>query len=112
MFVVNGGEYMLHQVSPQTMHHLEPSPIRHHAPSHAMLHLTRLLRYRFCRGCRMECDSTPFRPGTASLYVAVDWDPTALHLRYQSSQERAHVDDESVALSRHLGWFEDYRTII
>ena len=51
----------------------------------------------------MECDSTPFRPGTASLYVAVDWDPTALHLRYQSSQERAHVDHESVALSRHLG---------
>ena len=58
--------------------------------------------YRFCRGCPMECNATPFRPGTASLYVAVDWDPTALHLRYQASQERAHVDDESVALSRHL----------
>ena len=50
----------------------------------------------------MECDSTPFRPGASSLYVAVDWDPTALHLRYQASQERAHVDDDSVALSRHL----------
>lgn len=42
--------------------------------------------YEFCRGCRIQCNDTEFK--MSSSYLAVDWDPTALHLRYQTSQER------------------------
>ncbi|POI26089.1 hypothetical protein CIB84_010161, partial [Bambusicola thoracicus] len=42
--------------------------------------------YRFCRGCKIEC--TEDRASVGNAYIAVDWDPTALHLRYQTSQER------------------------
>ncbi|XP_065429191.1 ubiquitin carboxyl-terminal hydrolase 32 isoform X15 [Chrysemys picta bellii] len=42
--------------------------------------------YRFCRGCKIECAEDRAYIGNA--YIAVDWDPTALHLRYQTSQER------------------------
>ncbi|KAE8624792.1 hypothetical protein XENTR_v10006050 [Xenopus tropicalis] len=42
--------------------------------------------YRFCRGCKIECSEDRAYIGNA--YIAVDWDPTALHLRYQTSQER------------------------
>ncbi|KAL2297465.1 hypothetical protein Nmel_016767, partial [Mimus melanotis] len=42
--------------------------------------------YRFCRGCKIEC--TEDRACVGNAYIAVDWDPTALHLRYQTSQER------------------------
>ncbi|KAG9352031.1 hypothetical protein JZ751_023282 [Albula glossodonta] len=42
--------------------------------------------YRFCRGCTVECNEDLAAVGNA--YIAVDWDPTALHLRYQTSQER------------------------
>ena len=42
--------------------------------------------YRFCQGCAIPCDDGPL--GTAVKYVAVDWDPTALHLKYQHAQER------------------------
>lgn len=41
---------------------------------------------RFCRGCTVECNEDLASLGNA--YIAVDWDPTALHLRYQTSQER------------------------
>lgn len=41
---------------------------------------------RFCRGCKIEC--TEDRACVGNAYIAVDWDPTALHLRYQTSQER------------------------
>lgn len=42
--------------------------------------------FRFCRGCMIEC--TDDRASLGNAYIAVDWDPTALHLRYQTSQER------------------------
>uniref|UniRef100_A0A6I8P7Z4 Ubiquitin carboxyl-terminal hydrolase 32 n=1 Tax=Ornithorhynchus anatinus TaxID=9258 RepID=A0A6I8P7Z4_ORNAN len=42
--------------------------------------------YRFCRGCKIDCGEDSAYIGNA--YIAVDWDPTALHLRYQTSQER------------------------
>ncbi|XP_059216867.1 ubiquitin carboxyl-terminal hydrolase 32 isoform X1 [Stomoxys calcitrans] len=32
--------------------------------------------------------------------IAIDWDPTALHLRYQSTLERLWVDHETVAICR------------
>ncbi|XP_042713822.2 ubiquitin carboxyl-terminal hydrolase 32 isoform X5 [Chrysemys picta bellii] len=44
--------------------------------------------YRFCRGCKIECAEDRAYIGNA--YIAVDWDPTALHLRYQTSQERLY----------------------
>lgn len=34
----------------------------------------------------IEC--TDDRASLGNAYIAVDWDPTALHLRYQTSQER------------------------
>ncbi|CAH1801921.1 unnamed protein product [Owenia fusiformis] len=56
--------------------------------------------YQFCRGCKIECSPEKF--SHSSLYVAIDWEPTALHLRYQSAAERIYTDHESVAKSRHL----------
>ena len=44
------------------------------------------LQPRFCRGCKLECNDEKFN--FKSAYLAIDWDPTALHLRYQSSQEK------------------------
>lgn len=41
--------------------------------------------YSFCRGCLIPCSDTEF--AFSSQYIAIDWDPTALHLRYQTSQE-------------------------
>ncbi|XP_076059243.1 ubiquitin specific protease 32 isoform X2 [Oratosquilla oratoria] len=54
--------------------------------------------YRFCRGCELPCDDCKF-PLTAS-FLAIDWDPTALHLRYQSAAERVFHDDSSVDAMR------------
>ncbi|PNF24310.1 hypothetical protein B7P43_G11887, partial [Cryptotermes secundus] len=54
--------------------------------------------YRFCRGCRIQCCDAEFNFG--SSHLAIDWDPTALHLRYQTSQEKVYVEHESVALTR------------
>uniref|UniRef100_A0A8D2N737 Ubiquitin carboxyl-terminal hydrolase n=1 Tax=Zonotrichia albicollis TaxID=44394 RepID=A0A8D2N737_ZONAL len=54
--------------------------------------------YRFCRGCRIECSED--RACVGNAYIAVDWDPTALHLRYQTSQERVNAKHESVEQSR------------
>ncbi|CAI6345795.1 unnamed protein product [Macrosiphum euphorbiae] len=44
--------------------------------------------YRFCRGCTILCCDTDFN--FAANHIAIDWDPTALHLRYQTSQESEH----------------------
>uniref|UniRef100_A0A673LDD8 Ubiquitin carboxyl-terminal hydrolase n=1 Tax=Sinocyclocheilus rhinocerous TaxID=307959 RepID=A0A673LDD8_9TELE len=52
--------------------------------------------YRFCRGCTVDCNED--RASLGNAYIAVDWDPTALHLRYQTSQER--VKHPSVEQSR------------
>ncbi|XP_029026733.1 ubiquitin carboxyl-terminal hydrolase 32 isoform X5 [Betta splendens] len=54
--------------------------------------------YRFCRGCTIEC--TEDRASVGNAYIAVDWDPTALHLRYQTSQERIVEEHCSVDQSR------------
>ncbi|KAM7399843.1 hypothetical protein PAMP_019084 [Pampus punctatissimus] len=54
--------------------------------------------YRFCRGCTVEC--TEDRASVGNAYIAVDWDPTALHLRYQTSQERIIEEHCSVEQSR------------
>uniref|UniRef100_A0A3Q3XKY1 Ubiquitin carboxyl-terminal hydrolase 32 n=1 Tax=Mola mola TaxID=94237 RepID=A0A3Q3XKY1_MOLML len=54
--------------------------------------------YRFCRGCLIEC--TDDRASVGNAYIAVDWDPTALHLRYQTSQERSVEEHCSVEQSR------------
>ena len=55
--------------------------------------------YHFCRGCQLNCDDTLFPTATVA-FLAIDWDPTALHLRYQSTLERIVMDDESVAEER------------
>uniref|UniRef100_A0A7N4PT78 Ubiquitin carboxyl-terminal hydrolase 32 n=1 Tax=Sarcophilus harrisii TaxID=9305 RepID=A0A7N4PT78_SARHA len=54
--------------------------------------------YRFCRGCKIDCAED--RAFIGNAYIAVDWDPTALHLRYQTSQERIVEEHESVEQSR------------
>ncbi|XP_029830554.2 ubiquitin carboxyl-terminal hydrolase 32 isoform X2 [Ixodes scapularis] len=54
--------------------------------------------YKFCRGCQIECDDADFNFST--VYLSIDWDPTALHLRYQASQERVYVDHPSVERTR------------
>uniref|UniRef100_A0A4W6CI68 Ubiquitin carboxyl-terminal hydrolase 32 n=1 Tax=Lates calcarifer TaxID=8187 RepID=A0A4W6CI68_LATCA len=54
--------------------------------------------YRFCRGCTIDC--TEDRASVGNAYIAVDWDPTALHLRYQTSQERIVEEHCSVEQSR------------
>lgn len=58
--------------------------------------------YRFCRGCRVDCNAEKFDAGRSGSFVAIDWEPTALHLRYQTSLERYHEEHESVAESRRL----------
>ncbi|XP_068211640.1 ubiquitin carboxyl-terminal hydrolase 32 isoform X1 [Palaemon carinicauda] len=50
--------------------------------------------YRFCRGCQLPCDDDTFSMNAA--FLAIDWDPTALHLRYQSALERVFLDHTSV----------------
>ena len=37
---------------------------------------------------------------SSSSYIAIEWDPTTLHLRYQSSQEKISTEHESVERSR------------
>nr|XP_030859280.2 ubiquitin carboxyl-terminal hydrolase 6 [Gorilla gorilla gorilla] len=55
-------------------------------------------QYRFCRGCKIDCGED--RAFIGNAYIAVDWHPTALHLRYQTSQERVVDKHESVEQSR------------
>jgi len=54
--------------------------------------------HRMCRGCELPASSAPVST-TASFY-AIDWDPTALHLRYLAAAERAWIEDPSVVASR------------
>jgi len=55
---------------------------------------------RFCHGCVIKNSEQVF--GCSSSYIAVEWDPTTLHLRYQSSQEKVFTEHESVERSRKL----------
>ncbi|XP_017089550.2 ubiquitin carboxyl-terminal hydrolase 32 isoform X2 [Drosophila bipectinata] len=43
---------------------------------------------------------TPTTKYFEDFTIAIDWDPTALHLRYQSTLERLWVDHETIAISR------------
>lgn len=54
--------------------------------------------HRFCRGCELPCTTAKNFAFCAS-YIAIDWDQTALHLRYLSNQEKAFEEDASVELS-------------
>lgn len=54
--------------------------------------------YRFCRGCKVECNADDFNFGGS--FLAIDWEPTALHLRYQTALERLYEDHDSVEDSR------------
>lgn len=37
---------------------------------------------------------------SSAIHIAIDWDPTALHLRYQSTREKLWTNHESVATCR------------
>ncbi|XP_045101683.1 ubiquitin carboxyl-terminal hydrolase 32-like isoform X2 [Portunus trituberculatus] len=50
--------------------------------------------YKFCRGCQLPCEDKMFPQNAA--FLAIDWDPTALHLRYQSGLERVFMEHSSV----------------
>ncbi|CAL1537349.1 unnamed protein product, partial [Lymnaea stagnalis] len=54
--------------------------------------------YRFCRGCKVECNNELY--GKGSSFLAIDWEATALHLRYQTTQEKFYEEHASVAQSR------------
>merc|ERR1719361_1721189 len=51
-----------------------------------------------CRGCAVTC--SPDLLSLSSSFLAIDWDPTALHLRYLAAQERGWEEHHSVAASR------------
>ena len=53
---------------------------------------------RMCRGCPLSCSPAPLQ--LCSSFLAIDWDPTALHLRYLAVQERCWEEHPSVASSR------------
>ena len=53
---------------------------------------------RMCRGCAVTC--SPDLLSLSSSFLAIDWDPTALHLRYLAAQERGWEEHHSVAASR------------
>ncbi|CAB4058241.1 USP6_32 [Lepeophtheirus salmonis] len=50
--------------------------------------------HRFCRGCVIPCNTKEY--SFASSFIAIDWDQTALHLRYRSTQEKVYDEDYSV----------------
>jgi len=64
---------------------------------------------KFCKGCPLAPDSTPLPNGSEdgstssdavlNFCIAVDWEPTALHLRYQTSLEKFFEEDASVGLA-------------
>ncbi len=63
--------------------------------------------HRFCRGCPLPCDprrmlsdETAGESGVCGSHLAIDWDQTALHLRYLSAQEKAFKEDASVGESQ------------
>ncbi|XP_065891186.1 ubiquitin carboxyl-terminal hydrolase 32-like isoform X2 [Dysidea avara] len=55
--------------------------------------------YRFCRGCLLTCNDTVF--ASKCDYLAIDWDPTVRHIRYQSALERP-IDHESIKQAREV----------
>eukprot|EP00088_Acartia_fossae_P020500 TRINITY_DN22079_c0_g2_i3.p1 TRINITY_DN22079_c0_g2~~TRINITY_DN22079_c0_g2_i3.p1 ORF type:complete len:592 (+),score=155.44 TRINITY_DN22079_c0_g2_i3:376-2151(+) len=53
---------------------------------------------KMCRGCTIPDSSTPL--SIPSSFLAIDWDPTALHLRYLAGAERSWREHTSVSASR------------
>lgn len=49
----------------------------------------------------IEC--TDDRACLGNAYIAIDWDPTALHLRYQTSQERVKTHKYTVVAQFEMG---------
>lgn len=57
--------------------------------------------YRFCRGCQLPCDDNTFPQNAA--FLAIDWDPTALHLRYQTVLEKVREADlKGISLAENV----------
>ncbi|XP_046415413.1 ubiquitin carboxyl-terminal hydrolase 32 [Neodiprion fabricii] len=61
--------------------------------------------YKFCRGCRIRCDgelmtAESMGSGLPVTHLAIDWDPTALHLRYQTATELSCDEHESAPQAR------------
>ena len=48
----------------------------------------------------MHCDDAYF--GYASANLAIDWDPTTLHLSYEQGKEKAYTDHPSLGESMRL----------
>ncbi|KYB26971.1 ubiquitin carboxyl-terminal hydrolase 32 isoform X2 [Tribolium castaneum] len=61
---------------------------------------------QFCRGCTLPCSNDLVvdhcRGNLNGMCIAIDWDPTALHLRYQSNREKLWIEDESVSRCQKL----------
>lgn len=56
--------------------------------------------FKFCRGCTIECNDEEFNCNCQC--IAIEWEPTTLHLRYQSSQEKVFTEHESLERSQRL----------
>jgi ubiquitin carboxyl-terminal hydrolase 6/32 len=54
--------------------------------------------YKFCRGCTIACleNEKLEKLNPQKVCLVIDWDPTALHLRYQMTQEFEHVEHWSL----------------
>lgn len=50
---------------------------------------------QFCDGCKLPCTEELAlnwsKDNQNNMFIAIDWDPTALHLRYQSNRERVSI---------------------
>jgi len=64
------------------------------------------LHCRFCYGCKIECNCELFN--YISIHVAIDWEPTTLHLRYHTSQEKVVPIKDSQTLYFFLCCYENY----
>jgi len=53
---------------------------------------------KMCRGCPIPDSTLPL--STPSSFLAIDWEPTALHLRYLAGAERSWLEHVSVQSSR------------
>ena len=62
----------------------------------------------FCRGCAIECcndnvfQKFGFVKNREKIQIAIDWEPTALYLRYQPNREKMFVEHESVRRLRRV----------
>lgn len=57
---------------------------------------------RLCIGCVLPLNDSPVELRPVGVRLAIDWDTTALHLRYQHTAEMSFEDDESTEITRKL----------